>query len=70
MKGGTKAILKLEKTRGRPNKGCVDLLVVTLNFICTILLKAVQDYNVYVAFHAGIDTGRTFNLIKFVEVSF
>ena len=33
-------------------------------------LKAVQDYNVYVAFHAGIDTGRTFNPIKFVEVSF
>ena len=34
------------------------------------LVKAVQDYNVYVAFHAGIDTGRTFNPIKFVEISF
>ena len=33
-------------------------------------LKAVQDHSVYVAFHAGVDTGRIFYPIKFVEVSF
>ena len=33
-------------------------------------IKAVQDHSVYVAFHTGIDTGRTFNPIKFIEVSF